>query len=69
MEFVSHSVTIAVCRVRTITVDLSRGGDYALADYWRQTDRFPLLLRLVREAKERVAHDLITKMWATAEEE
>jgi len=37
MENVSYSASWTVRRVGTITVDVSRGGDYALADYRRQS--------------------------------
>ena len=35
-------------RPRTITVDVSRGGDYALADYRRQGEEHMLLRRMER---------------------
>ena len=68
MEWVSHSTTIAYARVRTVTVDVSRGGDYALADYRRQAGRFPRLLRLVKETQEEVMRYLNTQVWTTEEE-
>ena len=63
MEWKSHNVPIVITRARTITVDVSRGGDYALADYHRQCDRFGLLMRLIGDAKAEVVRTLQASIW------
>ena len=63
MGWKSHNVLIVIARVRTITVDVSRGGDYALADYHRQCDRFGPLMRLYWDATAEVVRTLQASIW------
>ena len=73
MEWQSYSTTIAVRRPGTITVDLSRGGDYALADYRRQSRRSLATLmedigKLYRLEMERMALEW-SQVWQANEAE
>lgn len=70
IQNIDYECTITIRRP-PVTVEIARGGDYALADYRRQAGRFARLAHRIREARalaERYLHVYAEAIWEAHDE-